>query len=52
MNQLLWEWFLLNYNGGPEIIVENNEDNIIIDDLKDIMNDKDDNENNNIKLYI
>ena len=23
VNQLLWEWFLLNYDGGPEIIVEN-----------------------------
>ena len=24
INQLLWEWFLLNYDGGPEIMVENN----------------------------
>ena len=23
VNQLLWEWFLFNYDGGPEIIVEN-----------------------------
>ena len=23
VNQLLWEWFLHNYNGGPEILVEN-----------------------------
>ena len=26
LNQLLWEWFLLNYDGGPEIIVENNNE--------------------------
>lgn len=26
VNQLLWEWLLLNYEGGPEIIVENNID--------------------------
>ena len=25
INQLLWEWFLLNYDGGPEIMVENNK---------------------------
>ena len=24
INQYLWEWFLLNYNGGPEIQLENN----------------------------
>ena len=24
VNQLLWEWFLFNYGGGPEISVENN----------------------------
>ena len=24
VNQLLWEWFLLNYDGGPEIIIDNN----------------------------
>ena len=23
VNQLLWEWFLLNYEGGPEVIMEN-----------------------------
>ena len=23
VNQILWEWFLFNYGGGPEIIVEN-----------------------------
>ena len=26
VNQLLWEWFLLNYEGGPEITVETNID--------------------------
>ena len=26
INQLLWEWFLLNYDGGPEIMVENHKE--------------------------
>ena len=30
VNQYLWEWYLLNYNGGPEIQLEDN----LIDDNK------------------
>ena len=51
VNQLLWEWFLLNYDGGPEIIMESDQDsinNLIFKDLKDIMENKEvDIKNNN-----
>ena len=32
VNQYLWEWYLLNYNGGPEIQLEENNNNIINDE--------------------
>lgn len=51
VNQLLWEWFLLNYDGGPEIIMESDQNsinNLIFKDLKDIMVNKEaDIKNNN-----
>ena len=44
VNQYLWEWFLLNYNGGPEIQIE---DNIININNKEKYKEKEMNRSNN-----
>ena len=47
VNQLLWEWFLLNYEGGPDIIIENIENPSLLLNMQEINLPNNNNEYNN-----